>query len=573
MRPSLAWRRSIVTVVLASLLLLASCSASSRSTPTAASPAASSSVSPGVTQFTAPGQGAVTWGVSEAGTATSQPPATFPLAVSQDGRSLVDHAGEPWRVQADAAWLMSAEGTSAQVDQYLSTRQAQGFNSFYLMAMVHPGGYSAAPNAPNDLAGDPPFATPGDFSTAGATPASERYWQWIDTIVAKAAQHNMVVMLAYSYLGYQGGDEGWYQDIVEQRDQQVLFDWGQWLGNRYRNSPNIIWFGLGDFTPPAGSDGAARVKAIADGIKAAGATQPFMGETSEPDGLPAAVDGIGPLMDMNSFYGYGPSGHGEVYVTADSAYRFTPTKPAWMQEGTYEFENNTGFFSGQPWDTRRGRFWSVLGGGTAGDGFGSRDVWQWKNIPGSLQSEGATDSSAAFDLFASLPWWTLQPSGTDTGFAGANLITSGGGTSGNADYITSAMTADRHWVLAYVPVTQSGARTFTVDTSVLSGPARARWFDPATGAYIAIDDGQLHPMPATRSFTTPASRADHTDDWVLVIDTEPDPCGVISTTGMYTAPTGAPRAGINCQVVAIRNSDSAIVVQAPAPVPGQGGGS
>ena len=60
----------------------------------------------------------------------------------------------------------------------------------------------------------------------------------------------------------------------------MLFDWGQWLGNRYRNAPNVIWFGLGDYTPPAGSDGAARVKAIADGIKAAGANQPFMGEPS-----------------------------------------------------------------------------------------------------------------------------------------------------------------------------------------------------------------------------------------------------------------------------------------------------
>jgi hypothetical protein len=554
-----------MALALSAMLLLASCGTSSPpSAPVAAVAASSASVSPGVTQFTAPGQGAVLWGLSEQGYNAVQPAPTYPLAVSQDGRYLVDQSARPWRVQADAAWLMSSQATDAEVDQYLSDRRAQGFNSFYLMAMVHPGGYSAAPNAPNDRDGDPPFATPGDFSTAGASPASERYWQWIDTIVAKAAQHGMVVMLAYTYLGSEGGNQGWYQDVVNQRSTQVLFDWGQWLGNRYRNSPNVIWFGLGDYTPPAGSDGAARVKAIADGIKAVGATQPFMGEPSEPDGLPAAVPGIGSLLDMNSFYGYGPSGQGEVYVTADSAYRFTPTKPAWMQEGTYELEDNSGSFSGQPWDTRRGRFWSVLGGGTAGDGFGSRDAWQWKNIPTSLHTAGATYSSAAFDLFASMPWWTLQPSGTDPGFAGANLITSGGGTSGKADYITSALTQDHHWLLAYVPVSQTGARTFTVDTSVLDGSARARWFDPASGMYIAIDDGQLHPLPATRSFTTPGKRADNTDDWVLVIDTEPDVCGAITSTGLYTAPAVAPPAGITCTVTAVRHSDLAVAASSPA---------
>jgi len=530
-------------------------------------PAVSSTVA-GSTQFSAPDHGSVTWGVSETGAAAQQPTTSYPLAVASNGRYLVDQAGEPWRVQPDAAWLMSSEGAPDQVDQYLTTRQAQGFNSFYLMAMVHPGGYPEAAHAPNDLSGDPPFATPGDFSTAGASPASERYWQWIDSIVAKAADHGMVVMLAYTYLGYQGGDQGWYQDVLAQRDRQTLFDWGHWIGTRYRDARNLIWFGLGDFTPPAGSEGSARVRAIADGIKAAGARQLFMAEASGPDGIPGEVDGFGPIVDQNSFYGYGPSGAGDVYQTADRAYRFTSTKPAWMEEGTYEFENNTGKFSGQPWDTRRGRFWSVLAGGTAGDGFGSHDVWAWKNIPASLHTSGADYSTFAFDLFASLPWWTLRPSGPDPDFAGFDLISSGGGTTGKSEFITSALTADRHWLLAYVPVTKQGPRTFAVDTDALDGPARARWFDPATGAYLSIGDGQLHPMTGSQNFTTPGKRADGTDDWVLVINTEPDPCGVVTAAGLYTPPATPPPPGRTCEVTASRQSDSAIVSRAQVPVQG-----
>jgi hypothetical protein len=540
---------------------VAACAASSRAPTKAAAavPPSSSSAGPGAVQFSAPGREPVTWGLLETGGAASAPDATYPLAVAPNGRYLVDQSGRPWRVQADAAWVMSTEATPSEVDDYLTTRKSQGFNSFYLMAMVHQGGYKAAPDAPNDKAGDPPFATPGDFSTAGGSPASERYWQWIDSIVAKAAAHGMVVMLAYTYLGYEGGSQGWYRDVLAQRSRQVLFDWGQWLGNRYRNATNLVWFGLGDFTPPAGSEGASRVQAIAEGIKSGGARQLFMAEPSGPDGLPAEVDGFGPLVDQNSFYGYGPGGEGEVYETADRAYRFSPPKPAWMEEGTYEFENNTGKFSGQPWDTRRGRFWSVLGGGTAGDGFGARDVWSWTNIPASLQSAGADYSSAAFDLFALLPWWTLQPSGTDPGFAGFDLVPAGGGTYGQSDFITSALTEDRHWLLAYVPVTGKGSRTFSVDMSALDGPVRARWFDPATGTYLAIGDGQWHPVAGVQSFTTPGLRSDHTDDWLLVIDAVPDPCGSISASGLFTAPTTAPPPGLDCEVTASRSSDLAIV--------------
>ena len=141
-----------------------------------------------------------------------------------------------------------------------------------------------------------------------------------------------------------------------------------------------------------------------------------MAESGPPDSLPSEAPDFGPLVDMNSFYGYGPNGIGAVYETADRARRVTPTMPAWMEEGTYEYENNWGHFSGKPWDTRRGRFWSVLGGATAGDGFGSKDVWQWENIPASLhvRRRHATRLRRS-TLFGTLPWWELQPSGTDPG--------------------------------------------------------------------------------------------------------------------------------------------------------------
>ncbi len=523
-----------------------------------ARPAAAKSGS-AVSQYAVSDDTQVMWGIDE----RTQPAASpvYPLSVSDDGRYLVDQNGEPWRIQADAAWMMSSEATPEQVDQYLDTRKAQGFNSFYLMAAVHPGGYEAAKHAPNNRDGDPPFATPGDFSTAGATDASERYWQWIDSIIDKAADRGIVVMLSYSYLGWSGGNMGWYSEITTQPSRKSLHDWGEWLGHRYKDKPNIIWFGLGDFAPPAGSEGSLRTVEIAKGIRDSGALQPFMAEPNPPDEIPGEHADFGPVVDMNSFYGYGPDGIGTTYETARRAWNLTPIKPAWMQEGTYEFENNWGHYSGEPWDTRRGRFWAVLAGGTAGDGFGSRDVWQWKDIPASLDTPGAAESTYAFDLFASMPWWSLRPSGDDPGAAGRDLVPSGVGTWGELDYITAAVTAEGDWLLAYVPNMEQGQRTFSVDMGALNGPSRARWFDPATGNYLAI--GEDYANEGEREFTTPGKREDKTDDWVLVLDTADDsPCGSITPSGEYTAPTSIP-AGVTCEVTAAKADDPDVIARAP----------
>ncbi len=303
-----------------------------------------------------------------------------------------------------------------------------------------------------------------------------------------------------------GRDQGWYKDVLAQQTRADLFKWGVWLGNRFKDAKNLLWLGLGDYAPPDGSEGALRARAIADGIKSTGAPQLFMAEASSPDSIPGAVPDFGAIVDQNSFYGYGPAGAGRLRDRRPGMEARAP-KPAWMQEGTYEYENNMGHFSAEPWDTRRGRFWSVLGGGTAGDGFGSKDVWQWKDIPRSLSSPGAEFSTEAFGLFASLPWWELKPSGSGDGRAGIDLVRSGQGAWGGPRYIASALTSDRHWMLAYVPVMKQGSRTFSVAMSALSGPVRARWFDPATGNYIAISDGYRYGASGVRSFTTQATVA------------------------------------------------------------------
>jgi hypothetical protein len=553
----------------------ADASKSGRGTVTVVAPAALSvspnpaSVPPGGTQeFTVMPDVPVSWGVIQ--TPTPPPaavPPSFPLKVAAGGRYLADQTGRPWRVQADAGWLLASAATPAMVDQYLADRSARGFNSFYLMAMVHQGGYASygAPSAPNNYNGDAPFASPGVFSSAGGDAASQRYWANVESVIDKAAARGMAVMLFFTYLGHAGGDQGWWTEVLAQPSRQALFDWGAWLGNRFRGKANIIWATCGDYTPPSGSEGEARVLRMMDGIRSANPLSTlFMTEMSNPNTVPS-VDAptIGNLLDMNSYYGYGATGRYTVYEDADRAYRAS-TRPAWVQEGGYEDENNTGKApSNTPWLCRRTRFWNSLAGGTAGDGFGSRDVWTLQNWPACLASAGSRQSTHAFEFFASLPWWDLRPSGTGPGYAGKTLVTAGGGSwapgtiQGLTDTVTSSVTSDGKWLLAYVPGTNNGSASSTlgIDMTALSAPARARWWNPVTGAFTSIGAGLAN--SGTRSFTTPGFNGDG-NDWVLVLDVAAaEACGTISAAGLYAAPAAVPP-DVTCRVRAALQSNPAV---------------
>lgn len=70
-------------------------------------------------------------------------------------------------------------------------------------------------------------------------------------------------------------------------------------------------------------------------------------------------------------------------------------------------------------------------------------------------------------------------------------------------------------MIAYIP----DRRTITVDMSKLSGPAIARWYDPASGKFRSIDGSPL-PNTGTHEFATPGDNADGPGnaDWVLVLE-------------------------------------------------------
>jgi len=66
------------------------------------------------------------------------------------------------------------------------------------------------------------------------------------------------------------------------------------------------------------------------------------------------------------------------------------------------------------------------------------------------------------------------------------LVTEGGGTYGQLDFVTAAATNDGSVLLAYVPSRTAHSSSITVDMTALKGFARAQWFDPTSGNYLEI---------------------------------------------------------------------------------------
>jgi len=438
----------------------------------------------------------------------------YPLAVSADGRYLVDQNGYPFRIHGDSAQSLIANLTYEEADNYLAYRQFQGFNTVNINLLEH----KFAVNAPANQNGDAPFSVPGDFSTP-----NEDYFAFADSIIDLAGSKNILVSLAYMYLGFGGGTEGWWAELTNGvNTQSVCYNFGLYLGKRYKDRGNILWVVGGDFFPPSGSEGERRLHKILEGIKDAGATQLQAGDWSAPC-LSTDEAAFASSMDGNAVYTYGPGNNGNTYLEARRGYSYSPATPAYLKETGYEAE---GWIPGDPASVRKYEYWALLSGCTAGGFYGHRDIWEfstdtwWSGFPFGhqwwpypLDATGGLDWQRLGGLLDSLPWYNLVPSG----LAGMRtLVTAGGGTLGGSDYVAAAASSQGDALLAYLPPTGTAARSITIDMAAMSGPARAQWFNPTSGTYTEIASSL--PNDGTYEFTTLGDNGTGTNDWVLVLD-------------------------------------------------------
>jgi hypothetical protein len=409
---------------------------------------------------------------------------TYPLHVEAGKRYLLDAQNRPFLIQGDAPWAMIGQLRREDVDLYFETRRQQGFNTV-LMELID---YKFSANPPNNVYNDPPFTRAGDFSTP-----NEAYFAHAEYVISKANEKGFLVLLTPAYMGYNGGDEGWYQ-VMLTNGVTKLRAYGQYVANRFRAYDNIIWVQGGDYDAPD----KTLARAIANGIRDVDTGGKWL-QTYHGNRGTAALEYLSttsdPWLTLNVIYTNANTVVSEAYGQYSGS-----TLPYFLIEAGYENQDIDGA------GVRAQAYQAVLSGGS-GQLMGNFPIWYFgSGWQSQLTTGGAPTLGYLPQLFSStgIAWWNLAPDTNGT------VLTSTPGTGINR--AAAARSNDGSAVLVFTPV----SRTLTVDMTKLAGPnVRARWFNPATGAFTAIG-GSPFANTGSRSFAAPAGQ-----DSVLVLQSQP----------------------------------------------------
>ena len=459
----------------------------------------------------------------------------FPLRYSGNARYLVDQNGVPFPIMGRTSWFVTALTTN-DYRTFIDDTVARGYSAIEFHVINHDPRGSHPPLNGN---GDAPFLNRLDGSSwngviGGSSPdfttPNEAFWSFADGLLSYCQSKGILVFMFPAYVGFMGGDQGWMQEIVANGPTKMQ-TYGAWIANRYRNQKNIVWMMGGDMGTSPNSFNQAQTAAengLLTGLKSVSGQQSTL-FCAEWDSESIATDQVdfGNQMTLSGAYSHG----GDVNTQGRRAYAHTPVQPAFLLEGPYDQEgpdgNNWNTQATQP--VRRFEWWSwlsTIGGYVVGNGY----VWpfnapDWQNH---LDSQCTRDLTLLNAFMGSLRWYDLIPSGLG---GMRTLIAAGNVAVSSSGYVAASATQDGALLIAYIPPDHSGA--ITVDMSAMSGPTRARWFDPTSATYTSIGTGLAN--SGTRVFNPPGNNSAGNDDWVLVLDLGSG--GATPTPGATPIPT------------------------------------
>ena len=436
-----------------------------------------------------------TRGSAAAPPAPSAHTADLRLRLSNNGRYLVDGKGNPFLVVGDSPWSLIAQLEDRDIERYLQDRQNKGFSSIIVNLIEHK--FFTAP--PRTRSGLEPFRKPGDLSTP-----NRAYFDFAHKVIERAGKYGIVVWLAPAYLGYGGGDEGFFQEI-KAGGREKLRAYGRFVGRRFKDLPNIVWMLGGDYTPAKPDQWT--VTELAAAIREQDSTH-LMTAHHSPESSAVAAFGAQEWLAVNTVYGYEKM----LFRPMRAEYGRKPVRPFVLLETTYEGEHGS-----TPDQIRRQAYWAMLSG-ACGQFFGNNPIWHFDG-PGlfpakmtwqqALNATGSHDIALLRKLFIDLSWHQLVPENNHA------ILVEGYG-SGTATALT-ARTADRKLSVSYIPSTGTDGRKLTVAMGRFTEPVTARWYNPTNGRVVTVK-GSPFVNRDTRRFCTPGDNGTRANDWLLVLD-------------------------------------------------------
>ncbi len=402
-----------------------------------------------------------------------------------DTHRIVDGNGNNVQINGDTVWEFAVMTTTSDVDLYVANRAAKGVNAIIVEAIEHYFG----DNTPRwrNKNGDLPFSSEISTDVPDFTDPNEDYWTHVDYIVDTCASNGIIVFLFPWYVGGSLGIEGW-ASVIQSNGTSRMTTYGTWLGNRYKDKPNIVWCGGGDSGPISGMNITTEHNAGMNAIKAADSNHLTTAHAARNESALDVYDEA--WLDFNSSYSDSSSTVAE--VRAD--YQRSTPLPTFLIESRYVNMGGVTDIQGM-----RIMYHAILSGGI-GHFLGSDPLWHlgsgWDT---NLDADGAQYFTYVSRLQIARDLPSLTPDHSDI------FVTAGKGAEGSS---YSPVVASSSILVA---LCNQGA-SLTVDFSQFSGSMSARWYNPTTGA-TQTDGSSPYANSGSTAMTTPDS-----NDWVLLLD-------------------------------------------------------
>ncbi|HVO79758.1 MAG TPA: DUF4038 domain-containing protein [Terriglobales bacterium] len=443
------------------------------------------------------------WACSGSSSSPSPPPppptnSALQLKASANHRYLVDQNNAPVLLAGDSPHTMFANLNNADLAAYLANRQSHSFNILWVEGLCS----DYISNCRSDLStydGIRPFSSGTDRTNFDVSTPNPAYWSRVDSYVNTAASYGIIIL-------FDTWETGILMPLARANGNTKMHNFGVFLGNRYKTFSNIIWITGNDFQTWTDPTDNALMQNLMAGIASA---DPNHLQTTE---LSYSVSGslddalLVPYTTLAGAYDYYCA-----YAESLDQYNYPSPVPVFFEEGYYEYHGTTHNLRTQAW-------WVALAGATAGQMYGSENVYPF--LPGwqsYLDTVGVTQFGYLNSLLKSIKGYNLVPDQNHT------VVTAGYGTFDNGqdgncinsnDYVATSYLSDGTAAVSYLPQ----STTVTVDMSKFNAAVTARWYDPAAGSFTAIS-GSPFANSGAQDFSSPGSNADGDPDWVLVLTT------------------------------------------------------
>lgn len=428
------------------------------------------------------------------------------LQVTPDGHFLQYQDSTPFFWLGDTGWELFHRLKKQEINKYLENRRQKGFSVIQAVILAEFNGL----RKPNRY-GEVPLVD------LDPTKPNEKYFELVDYTVRLAMQKQLFMALLPTW-----GDKVtkmWGEGPVVFNESNA-YTYGKWLGNRYKDYPNIVWMLGGDRPPFTDSLDyrpiwAAMAKGISDGAEGKAI---FTYHTSGGHSTSEYIHNE-PWLSINTMQSGHGSGHDvPVWRWIEHDRGLSPTKPTLDAEPNYEdhpvnpwpkWDPANGYF--RDYDVRKQTYRSVFAG-ACGVTYGHHSVWQfWSareekvNHADRFWTE-AIDRPGAFQV--GYLRRLIESRSVIDRVPDQSLLVKGQGEKG--EYIAAFRDAQNKYAMIYLPV----GKEVAVDVSFLGADQVAvTWFSPRTGKAQPVKT-----IIAKSELTLTAPTIGVGNDWVLILE-------------------------------------------------------